>query len=116
MSAFEIPLPVWIVVPAQNVFPENQINGVSVFICSSPKEHCYDGKITGYLAWRIKTIQRSGAIDRWSSSEGKALIILKKISSFVVVVFFVGFFACKSIWLSKCYFSLLCSLILRSIS
>ncbi len=35
------------------------------------KEHYYDGESgTGYLAWRVKTIQRGLAKDRRASFEG----------------------------------------------
>ena len=55
------------------------LNGVCVFVILLPsKEHYYDGESgTGYLAWRIKTIQRSTARDRRLSSGGNAVIILE---------------------------------------
>lgn len=66
----------------QNHFAEpsiliNLINGVYVFVILSPsKEHYYDGESgTGYLAWRIKTIQRSTARDRRLSFGGDTVII-----------------------------------------
>lgn len=41
-----------------------------LYLCST-KEHYYDGESgTGYLAWRIKTIQRSLAKERRTSFEG----------------------------------------------
>jgi len=41
------------------------------FFCLS-KEHYYDGESgTGYLAWRIKTIQRGRAKERRASFDGR---------------------------------------------
>lgn len=82
-------------------FKKNLINGVSVFVILSPsKEHYYDGESgTGYLAWRIKTIQRSTARDRRSTYDGNAIIILEEYlkHSFFCCLFF----ACMFKWLSK---------------
>ena len=54
----------------------------TVFVILSPsKEHYYDGESgTGYLAWRIKTIQRSTARDRRSSYGGNTIIMLEDLN------------------------------------
>ena len=59
-------------------------------ICSSSKEHYYDGESgTGYLAWRIKTIQRCTAKDRWSS-----LLSYYYCNSSLDTIFTVGHYCC----------------------
>ncbi len=47
------------------------LNLNTFYLYFSLKEHYYDGESgTGYLAWRVKTIQRGLAKDRHASFEG----------------------------------------------
>lgn len=75
---------------------------MSVFVILSPfKDHYYDGESgTGYLAWRIKTIQRSTARDRRSGNAIIIIIVEEDLKHCFCCCLFV-FVACMFIWLSK---------------
>lgn len=68
---------------------KKKTHGVSVFvILSRSKDHYYDGESgTGYLAWRIKTIQRSTARDRRASYGGNTIILLEEEEEFYIYIY-----------------------------